>query len=79
MHSNDITRRVKHLAIAWALLLFYCRSIPAGWYRRAPFLPLPPRDYVAWRLHTAYGGHHASWRALLRDLWQFGDWLRQYK
>jgi hypothetical protein len=26
-----------------------------GWYRRAPFLPLPPAEYVAWRLHTAYG------------------------
>lgn len=27
-----------------------------GWYRRPPFLPLPPADYLAWRLHTAYGG-----------------------
>lgn len=26
-----------------------------GWYRRAPFLPLPPARYVEWRLHTAYG------------------------
>ena len=26
-----------------------------GWWRRPPFLPLPPRDYVEWRLHTAYG------------------------
>ena len=25
------------------------------WYRRFPFLPLPPRAYVDWRLHTAYG------------------------
>ena len=29
------------------------------WYRRFPFLPLPSRDYVAWRMHTAYGDHHA--------------------
>lgn len=27
-----------------------------GWYRRPPFLPLPSRDYLDWRLHTAYGG-----------------------
>lgn len=26
-----------------------------GWWRRAPFLPVPPRAYVEWRLHTAYG------------------------
>ena len=25
------------------------------WYRRWPFLPLPPADYLAWRLHTAFG------------------------
>lgn len=26
-----------------------------GWWRRPPFLPLPPREYLAWRAHTAYG------------------------
>jgi hypothetical protein len=26
-----------------------------GWWRRPPFLPVPPREYVEWRLHTAYG------------------------
>lgn len=26
-----------------------------GWYRRSPFLPVPPREYLEWRLHTAYG------------------------
>jgi hypothetical protein len=26
-----------------------------GWWRRAPWLPLPARDYVRWRLYTAYG------------------------
>jgi hypothetical protein len=25
------------------------------WFRRPPFLPLPPADYLSWRLHTAYG------------------------
>ncbi|HEY3140365.1 MAG TPA: hypothetical protein VGJ86_04510 [Acidimicrobiales bacterium] len=28
----------------------------AGWWRRPPFLPLPPRDYLRFRLQTAYGG-----------------------
>lgn len=26
-----------------------------GWWRRPPFLPLPPREYMEWRMHTAYG------------------------
>lgn len=25
------------------------------WWRRPPFLPVPPARYLAWRLHTAYG------------------------
>jgi hypothetical protein len=32
----------------------------AGWYRRFPFLPLPPRAYMAWRLDTAYGSADAE-------------------
>ena len=39
-----------------------CRFLRAGWhfrawrwYRRAPFLPIPPPEYLSWRLHTAYG------------------------
>lgn len=31
-----------------------------NWYRRAPFLPLPPAEYVEWRLHTAYGAGDAG-------------------
>jgi hypothetical protein len=31
------------------------RLTPAGWWRRAPFLPLPDRDYLAFRLETQYG------------------------
>ncbi|NJD11542.1 MAG: hypothetical protein FIB01_14285 [Gemmatimonadetes bacterium] len=26
-----------------------------GWWRRPPFLPLPPRAYLQWRLETAFG------------------------
>lgn len=36
------------LATAW-------RFRRRGWYRQRPFLPLPPPEYMKWRLHTAYG------------------------
>ena len=30
------------------------------WYRHAPFLPLPPEDYMRWRLYTAFGDEKAQ-------------------
>ncbi|MFW6078863.1 MAG: hypothetical protein ACOC8B_01400 [Gemmatimonadota bacterium] len=30
------------------------------WYRRPPFLPVPPPKYLAWRLQTAYGDAGAA-------------------
>jgi hypothetical protein len=53
--------------------------IPRDWYSRPPFLPLPPRDYLDWRLKTAYGKHRPAWSVVARDVWQFGDWLRTFK
>ncbi len=31
------------------------RLAPRGWWRRVPFLPLPARDYLHFRMVTAYG------------------------
>lgn len=41
------------LGAAWA---FRARH----WYRRAPFLPLPPSSYLRWRMETAYGDPEAA-------------------
>ena len=46
-------RMIPHLLrAAWA---FRARD----WYRRPPFLPLPPVSYMRWRLETAYGDPEA--------------------
>jgi len=42
---------VRAMRAVRAGLCFRARS----WARRSPFLPLPPREYIDWRLHTAYG------------------------
>jgi hypothetical protein len=56
-----------------------------AWYRRPPFLPLPPAAYLEWRLRTAYRDasegpepaeleRYLGWsEALLRDdrPWEF--------
>ncbi len=41
-----------------------------AWYRRPPFLPLPPAGYLKWRLDTAFGaeGRNVSPDALARYL-----------
>ncbi len=46
-----------------------------GWYRRAPFLPLPPRDYLRWRMATAYGDEDAV--PPLEDVVRFARWRRE--
>ena len=40
------------LRLAWS---FRARR----WWRRWPFLPLPPREYLRWRMLTAYGDQDA--------------------
>jgi hypothetical protein len=36
------------LALSWA-------SRPRRWFLHPPFLPIPPANYLRWRLETAYG------------------------
>jgi hypothetical protein len=45
------------------------------WYRRAPFLPLPPLEYVRWRMFTAYGDEDAV--PSLEDVVRFARWRRE--
>ena len=41
------------LGVAW-------RFRRRGWITRFPFLPLPDRAYVRWRMLTAYGDENAG-------------------
>ena len=56
------------LRTAWA---FRARH----WYRRFPFLPLPPRAYLRWRMHTAYGDEEAV--PPPEDVIRFARWRRE--
>lgn len=56
------------LATAWA---FRGR----GWYRRPPFLPLPDREYLRWRMYTAYADEDAVPPA--DDVIRFARWRRE--
>ena len=50
-------RSLRDPATGVALLRVGWRFRRRGWWRRVPFLPLPDRTYLRWRMHTAYGEH----------------------
>ena len=52
-------RALRNPATGVALLRVASRFRPRGWWRRPPFLPLPDRTYVRWRMHTAYGEYNS--------------------
>jgi hypothetical protein len=46
-----------------------------GWFRRAPFLPVPSREYLSWRMYTAFGDHHAV--PTVEDVIRYARWARR--
>ena len=50
---------------------------PPGWWRRSPFLPLPHREYLAFRLETMYGG--AAPHPEPGDVVDYLRWCRSYR
>ena len=45
------------------------------WWALPPFLPLPDRTYLRWRLYTAYGDEDAL--PPIRDVIRFARWRRE--
>ena len=56
------------------------RLTPRGWWKRAPFLPVPPADYLEFRLVTQYGGEHGSQRDKVRtvDVLDYLAWCKEW-
>jgi hypothetical protein len=46
-----------------------------GWWRQPPFLPLPDRTYLRWRMYTAYADESAVPPA--DDVMRFARWRRE--
>ena len=65
-------RSLRDPATGVALLRVGWRFRRRGWWRRAPFLPLPDRTYLRWRMHTAYGEHDTVPPA--EDVIRFARW-----
>jgi hypothetical protein len=65
-------RSLRNPTTGVALLRVAWRFRRRDWYKRVPFLPLPDRDYVRWRMHTAYGRDDAVPPAT--DLVRYARW-----
>ena len=50
---------------------------PRKWWSQRPFLPLPRRAYIQWRLQTAYGS--ADVRPGKSDFVEFLEWRREQR
>lgn len=65
-------RTIRRPALAVDLARVSWRFRNRHWYRRFPFLPLPDRDYVRWRMDTAYGSPDAVPPAV--DVERYAHW-----
>lgn len=52
-------RSLANPALGLALLRVAWRFRRRRWYTTFPFLPLPAREYLRWRMYTAYGSDDA--------------------
>lgn len=51
------------------------RVVPTGWWRRAPYLPVPSPDYLRFRMITQYGDPSATPEA--HDVVRYLEWCRE--
>ena len=62
----------------WPTAWRQARQLAApGWWRTAPFLPLPPREYVEFRTLTHYGD--AEHPIAPRDVLNYLAWCRSWQ
>jgi hypothetical protein len=69
------SRRVAFRPRLWPVAVVQTwRFVPRGWWRRPPFLPLPAREYLRFRLRTQYG---AAGEPDPSDVVTYLEWCRQ--
>ena len=61
----------------WGIAITQALRLAApGWWRRAPFLPLPDPAYLRFRLETQYGSGHEPEPA---DIVTYLHWCRTFR
>ncbi len=75
LYANLALRAVRNPRLAVDLLRLTWSFRARDWYRRPPFLPLPPREYMRWRMFTAYGDENVV--PSVEDVVNFARWRRE--
>ena len=70
-------RALVNPAVAVDLLRVGWRYRRRNWWARAPFLPVPDRTYLRWRLYTAYGSEDAI--PPVADVVRYARWARHHQ
>lgn len=60
-------------SLAFDLLRVAWRFRSRRWFLRPPFLPLPARSYMRWRMYTAYGDEGAI--PAVEDVIRYARWV----
>ncbi|MBX3173954.1 MAG: hypothetical protein KF709_06045 [Gemmatimonadaceae bacterium] len=71
-----VPRAIVNPALARDLLTVAWRFRRNRWWMRLPFLPLPARDYVRWRMYTAYGDYDAV--PPVQDVIRYARWAARF-
>ncbi len=61
----------------WIALRQLLELSPPGWWRRTPFLPVPGREYLRFRLVTQYGDPDRAPEP--GDVVSYLQWCRSYR
>ena len=76
MTMGVVSAVVRHPSL-WCTAVGQMRRLaPTRWWRRAPFLPLPDRRYLEFRLLTQYGDPHH--RPESEDVISYLRWCRHW-
>ena len=68
-------RSLVNPALALDLLTIAWRFRRRDWLTRAPFLPVPSREYIAWRMYTAFGNADAV--PSMQNVISYARWARR--
>lgn len=71
-----IPRALVSPSLARALIVVAWRFRRNRWHARPPFLPLPARDYLRWRMYTAYGDPDAV--PPVADVIRYARWAARF-
>lgn len=68
-------RAIVNPALARDLVTVAWRFRRRDWLTRPPFLPVPSRTYLAWRMYTAFGDSQAV--PTVQDVIRYARWARR--